>query len=764
MEEKVENNRNLLAALIALMVLVVVAVFYWDRQKQRNLHLRRTQAEIQGELLEELGPQAQPQIQAALGAQTVAFSKQVSYKNIVSRIAPSVVSVNVSSSFINQGGPAVQAQPAAQTQPADQSQGISGSAQYVWGGGMGGGGLSSGGYLVCPNCSTSVPCQRSTPAYTVGCPSCGIGMMWTRAPWASPTLPQAQQPAAQNQPADQSQGVSGFGQYVWGGRMGSWGLGPGGNLVCPNCGTKVPHQIGVPAYTVSCPGCGTQMMREGTPGYYPVPGQAQQLAAQQQDQQFQALGRGGSGVIVNSRGYVLTNHHVIHGARNITVTLSLDQITKTYPAELIDEAPDVDFAIVKILAKGNEQFTPALIGNSSEMSVGDEVLAIGSPFGLQQTVTFGIVSNTQRTLTVGNQKFTNFIQTDAPINPGSSGGPLVNVKGEVIGINTAIYSPTQGFSGIGFASPIDPAKAAFPEFIETTQSVVRGLRENVPNWARGPALNPAAQNQRGLGLYPGSPPGGQLRQAANTQSQPWLGIRVRGVDQGIKRFVGLPMSRGVIVMEVFDNSPCRIAGLQRGDVIVRANDRAVKDDTMLEALLAKKKVGDSMKLTIYRNGKKMSLRPRLAVRPVGLQGPQVAFWGEWPEPQGAMLKGQAVALAQQPFNPQNVGPPGLTGVLQGGEVETGSIEALGMELGELSPELALVYGVPKGVTGLLVAESETPAAAAGLLANDVIEAVNGQRVETIADFIKVMNNADLKTGISLNVYRQGQRLSLMMKG
>jgi S1-C subfamily serine protease len=128
-----------------------------------------------------------------------------------------------------------------------------------------------------------------------------------------------------------------------------------------------------------------------------------------------------------------------------------------------------------------------------------------------------------------------------------------------------------------------------------------------------------------------------------------------------------------------------------------------------------------------------------------------------------VLKGQALALAQQPFNPQNIRPPGLTGVLQGGEVETGAIEALGMELGELSPELALVYGVPKGVTGLHVVESATPATAAGLLANDVIEAVNGQRVETIADFIKVMNKADLKRGISLNVYRQGQRFNLTIR-
>jgi len=220
-------------------------------------------------------------------------------------------------------------------------------------------------------------------------------------------------------------------------------------------------------------------------------------------------------------------------------------------------------------------------------------------------------------------------------------------------------------------------------------------------------------------------------------------------------------------MEVFDKSPCRIAGLQRGDVIVRVDGRAVKDDAMLEALLVKKRVEDTMKLTIYRDGKKMSLKPRLAVRPVGLQGPLAAFWPEgpeWPEPQGAVLKAQAVALAQQPFNPENVRPPGLTGILKGGEVGAGEIEALGMGVEELVPELALAYGIPKGEKGLVITESATQAAAAGLLAGDVIKAIDNQRVETIVDFIRVMNQADLKRGISLDVYRQGQRFNLTMKG
>jgi serine protease Do len=766
------NNRNLITVLITLIVLVIVAVIYWDRQKQRDF--QQVQAEIQGGVLEEWGPQA------ILGAQPVAFSKQVSYKNIVAKVAPSVVSVNVGSSFINQG-------PAAQSQPV----------AFGWGNNLAG---SIGNYLCCPNCRTMVHCQKGVTGYTVNCPSCGTCMTRGGMPWSYPFTVQSQPQTNQDQPADQSQGATGFGQYVWGGRMGGWGMGPAGYLVCPNCGTQVPHQTGVPAYTVSCPNCGTQMIRQGAPGAYPLPAGGQQVAAQPKDNQFQALGRGGSGVIVNSLGYVLTNHHVIHGARNITVTLSSGQITKKYPAELIDEAPELDFAILKIAANG-EVFTPASIGSSSQVSVGDEVLAIGSPFGLQQTVTFGIISNTRRTLTVGKKTFTNFIQTDAPINPGSSGGPLINVNGEVIGITTAIYSPTQAFSGIGFASPIDPAKAAFPEFIDVTSNAAGIFRRNIPNWARGPALRAAAQIQRGQGLYPWCPPGGrtqqmantiiqrgqglypwcppggqtqqmantiiqrgqglypwcppggQMQQMANTATRPWLGMRVRSVDKQTRAFLGLPMGYGVLVMEVYDNSPCLAAGLQTGDVIFRADHRSVKDEAMLEALLSRKRVGDKIKLTIYRDGKKMSLSVNLSA-------------ALWPKPAGTVLQAQAVALPAQPstpFGPGLVPSPGLTGVLQGSEVGTGEIEALGMELGELSPELALAYGVPEGVRGLIVAESATQAAAAGLLANDVIEAINGQRVETIADFIKVMNKASLTKGVSLDIYRQGQRFNLMMK-
>ncbi|GAI99939.1 unnamed protein product, partial [marine sediment metagenome] len=155
------------------------------------------------------------------------------------------------------------------------------------------------------------------------------------------------------------------------------------------------------------------------------------------------------------------------------------------------------------------------------------------------------------------------------------------------------------------------------------------------------------------------------------------------------------MGYGVLVMEIYANSPCLAAGLERGDVIIRADNRSVKDEVMLEALLVKKRVGDKMKLTIYRDGKKMNFSPRLVVRPAGTQAPAVVFWREapeWPEPRGAVLRAQAVALpSKQPFDPELVQPPGLAGVLRGSEVGAGEIEALGMGVEELVPELALAY-------------------------------------------------------------------------
>jgi serine protease Do len=240
-----------------------------------------------------------------------------------------------------------------------------------------------------------------------------------------------------------------------------------------------------------------------------------------------------------------------------------------------------------------------------------------------------------------------------------------------------------------------------------------------------------------------------MQQMANTATRPWLGIRVCSVDKQTRAFLSLPMGYGVLVMEIYDNSPCLAAGLQTGDVIFRADNQSVKDEAMFEALLSKKRVGGKIKLTIYRDGKKMSLSVNLSA-------------ALWPGQGGTILQAQAVALPAQPA-PGVAAPPALTGAMQGAEVGAGEVEGLGMEIVELTPVLATAAGVPNGVKGLVVVESTAQAAIAGLVVNDLIVAVNGQRVVTINDFVKVMNKASLTNGISLDVYRQGQRVNLILK-
>ncbi|MFC1675470.1 trypsin-like peptidase domain-containing protein [Planctomycetota bacterium] len=716
-KKKGTGNNHLVAVLIALLALIVVAVFYWDRQQQRRVELSRSR--IRANLLEDWGPGAQQQVQSALQAQgqtvavqpqTVGFGKQVSFKNIIARVAPSVVSINVETGFLNQA-----AQP--------------------------------------------VPLQ---------------------------------------------------GQNVWGGRMGCFAHRAGGNAVCPNCNTKVPCQKGMPACFSNCPKCGTHMRPEGASWICPFQKKTQQVANQNTppttQQQFQAAGKGGSGVIVNRLGYVLTNHHVTHGAKAITVTVCSGLTTKTYPADVIDEAPELDFAMLKIAGNG-DTFISAPIGNSSGVSVGDEVLAIGSPFGLQQTTTFGIVSNTRRTMTVGNQTYSDFIQTDAPLNPGSSGGALVSVNGRVIGINSAIYSPTQAFSGIGFARPIDSAKAVFPEFIDTSSNVARVLTRKALPWKPKRFGQPAAM-QQGQGLYPWCPPGGQLQQVANkkqpflnglglypwcppggwvqksaneqnlnTQTntqvknaphRPWLGIRTRNVDQNVSDFLGLPMKFGILVMEVFDMSPCHSAGMRDGDVIMRLDKRSVKNEKMLWKMLSKKTIGDKIKLTVYRDGTKMNLDCKLGIRPTGISIPTFVKPRErdWQEMPAAALQGQAVAMT----TPSTTNAPVPTGKLPSPRQQNAAkkefIEGhwLGLEVIKLTKELATEFKIPSDQTGVLVDEITLEAAESGILAGDMVQSIGGLPTPDLRAFFDATQQERVQEGkqTDVGISRRGKKMTFVM--
>lgn len=643
------NNRHVITAAIASTVLVVVMAFYWDRQQERNY--QQTHMAMKQKVMEELsveGRRAQSKW-PGFKPQMVVFKHNVSYKNIVRRIVPSIVSVNTSS----RGNQTIKVQQAGRggQNGADQGQAAVRSAA-----------------------------QQSTPQSGMS----GAG-----------SAKYVQQPQADR--AD-----------------------------VPGPGPPAPQEVH----------------------------RIQPIAAQQgkPNDQFQALGRGGSGIIVSSRGYVLSSHHVVHGATDITVTLTSGRVTKTYPARIVDEARKVDLVILEIITKGKEVFPAAPIGDSSQVSVGDEVLSMGSPFGLQQSVTFGIISNTKRTLQVDGTVFTDIIQTDAPMNPGSSGGALIDINGDVIGINTAIYSPTHAFSGIGFAIPINYAKEVFPEFIETGGRALERIKGVLPGILQ-PHARQVGQAQSGPGAYPSGAKGAQVWTVAAGANKPWLGIRGSTLDSTIKASEGLPMARGVFVEEVFLNSSAWDAGLQSGDVILRVNNRAVKDAVKIGGLLAVVKPGEKIKLTVFRDGKSMVFYPvRGGVSTADSKGVNIP-------------RGQAAAFRNQPFDPDNVVPPGLTGVLKGGELGVGEMEALGMGVETLAPEWRLAFKIPDSVTyGVIVSETGGLAGDAGILPGDVIQTINNQPIRDIFDYIKVMGKADLATGIFFGINRQGHRFSLVMKG
>jgi serine protease Do len=270
-------------------------------------------------------------------------------------------------------------------------------------------------------------------------------------------------------------------------------------------------------------------------------------------QRFRTQGAG-SGVIINSDGTVLTNNHVVDGASEIVVTLSDKQEHK---ARVVGRDPKTDLAVLKIDGAG--PFKAATLGDSEAARVGEWVLAIGNPFGLSNTVTAGIVSAKGRIIGAG--PYDDFIQTDAPINPGNSGGPLFNMKGEVIGINTAIIPNGQG---IGFAIPVNTAKTLLPELV-SKGTVTRG----------------------------------------------YMGVNIQNITEDLASSLQLKDTKGVLVSEVVQGSPAEKAGVKRGDVITEFDNRPVKDNHELSSTVAGAAVDKDVPLRVVRDGKEMTLRIKI---------------------------------------------------------------------------------------------------------------------------------------------------------
>lgn len=351
----------------------------------------------------------------------------------------------------------------------------------------------------------------------------------------------------------------------------------------------------------------------------------------------------GSGFIIDPSGIVVTNNHVIANAEQITVTLSDDT---TLQAEVIGRDAVTDLALLKVEPKA--PLPAATWGDSNKTRVGDWVLAIGNPFGLGGTVTSGIISATARD--IHSSPYDDFLQTDASINRGNSGGPMFNLAGEVIGINTAIFSPSGGSIGIGFAIPSALARPII-EQLRTTGKVERG----------------------------------------------WIGARIQPVTDEIAEAVGLDKGRGAMIALIDPGSPAAQAKLQPGDVILAYDGKAIDRSRQLPRLVADTSPETPVKLILWRDGKEHEVELKVA-----------SFNPNRP--------------AAPPPEPEKPKPPA-------------TIEALGLKLTKVTPELRKQFSVPEGVKGVVIIEvpQNGPASSQGLRPGDLVVAIGHEAVGTLED-------------------------------
>ncbi|PWU18536.1 MAG: peptidase [Candidatus Rokuibacteriota bacterium] len=367
----------------------------------------------------------------------------------------------------------------------------------------------------------------------------------------------------------------------------------------------------------------------------------------------------GSGFIINPDGHILTNNHVVDGATTITVKLSDG---RELSGKVVGRDAKTDLALLKVEATG----LPIIaLGDSSELKVGEPVMAIGNPFGLEQTVTTGIVSATGRV--IGQGPYDDFIQTDASINPGNSGGPLINTRGQAVGINAAIFSGSGGSVGIGFAIPSNQAK------VVTTQLAESG------HVSRG-----------------------------------WLGVSIQTLTPDLAKSFNMTDGKGAVVASVTDDSPAMKAGIKAGDVITEYDGHKVTRSEDLPKLVAETPAGREVKMTIVRDGKTMTLQPKVA---------------KLDEPD------QKVAS------------------------ETGEKGKLGVAVEPVTPAIAEDLGL-KEARGLVVrrVEDDSPAANAGIQPGDVILEVDHQPVKDVAGLRQAIAKHAKGTKILVLLQRQDSTL------
>jgi serine protease Do len=333
----------------------------------------------------------------------------------------------------------------------------------------------------------------------------------------------------------------------------------------------------------------------------------------------------GSGFVINPAGYIVTNNHVVDGASEISVKIDDG---REMPGKVVGRDPRTDLALLKVEATG----LPVIpLGDSSELRVGEPVMAIGNPFGLERTVTTGIVSATGRV--IGQGPYDDFIQTDASINPGNSGGPLINSRGQAIGINAAIFSQNGGSVGIGFAIPINQAKSVVTQ-LAATGKVTRG----------------------------------------------WLGVMIQPLTPELAKGFKVPADGGALVASVQDNSPAARAGIKAGDVITEYDGHKLARTADLSKLVAATAVGREVPLTIVREGKTMTLQAQVAQMAEADQ-PMVAQGDEGKEPLGLAVETVTPEVSRE------LGLGDAHGVVVRGVRDSSPAEKAGIRPGDVITEI-----------------------------------------------------------------------------
>jgi serine protease Do len=372
----------------------------------------------------------------------------------------------------------------------------------------------------------------------------------------------------------------------------------------------------------------------------------------------------GSGVIVSPEGYVLTNNHVVEGATDVKVTLSDKRELK---AQIIGTDAKTDVAVLKL---EGPNFPAITLGDSSKVQVGDYALAIGDPFGVGQTVTMGIVSAKGRS-NLGIEDYEDFIQTDAPINPGNSGGALVNDRGELVGINTAILSHGSGGNeGIGFAIPVNLAREVMNQIMDHGK-VTRG----------------------------------------------YLGIVIQPITPAMSKALGQSEPQGVLVGDVSPKGPAQASGVERGDVILDLNRKAINDSNELRNTIAMLQPGETVTLKVSRNGSTRDINVKLGELPSSKEEAQNEHGGA-------------------------------------------SKDALeGVSVDNLDAKTAKELGLPASTKGVVVTDIDpsSPKADSGLRKGDVIQEVNHQPVHNVAEFEQALHKTGKENALLL-VNRRGTTL------